>query len=414
MRAAVDDEEQSPIDADRERDYDAGRLMAFSDGVFAIAITLLVLNVPIPSVPRADGRSWLPAALLSAGPPLLTFALSFLLVGFYWIRHHQLFRNLLKVNVWLLWLNLVVLFLICLLPFAAGVVTRNRDTVGAAEVYALNLAAIALAFTALYVYAIQTGQVRKPPGLGIGLLRQGVVQPLVVVILVMVLAPINLPASYIVGVLLMAVVGVYSTVRQAIRSAPVSGTGDGRLRFGRTVAHVTIGADSEMPELFRARFAGPEPAVTVAGNAIHIEYRRVSPWAWRHQTANVALNHRIPWRVELLSGAATLNADLSGLQVREVTVEGGTSRIELGLPRPSSTVPIRIRGDVDTIVVRHPHGVPISAEVRGGVAKVRFDGQTIETPEIETRVQSPDYATATDRYDLEIAGAAGTLDVRGI
>ncbi|MDQ6899082.1 MAG: TMEM175 family protein, partial [Candidatus Dormibacteraeota bacterium] len=127
--AVDDDEEQAPVDADRERGYQIGRLMAFSDGVFAIAITLLVLNVAVPDIAQSDAQSRLPAALLQTGPRLLTFALSFFLVGFYWILHHQLFRQLTSVNVWLLWLNLVVLFLVSLLPFSSGVVGRYYDTV---------------------------------------------------------------------------------------------------------------------------------------------------------------------------------------------------------------------------------------------------------------------------------------------
>ena len=86
--------------------------------------------------------SRLPVDLLHTAPPLLTFALSFFLVGFYWIRHHQLFRQVVSADVWLLWLNLVVLFLVCLLPFSSGVVGRYHNTVIGAEVYAVNLAAI--------------------------------------------------------------------------------------------------------------------------------------------------------------------------------------------------------------------------------------------------------------------------------
>lgn len=76
--------------------------MAFSDGVFAIAITLLVLNVPVPEIAQADAGSRLPAALLATGAHVLTFALSFFLVGFYWIRHHQLFQQVIDIDVWLL------------------------------------------------------------------------------------------------------------------------------------------------------------------------------------------------------------------------------------------------------------------------------------------------------------------------
>jgi len=92
----VEDDEQS-IDGRSEHDYDISRLMAFSDGVFAVAITLLVFNVQVPAIAQNDALSRLPAALLETAPRLLTFALSFFLVGFYWIRHHQLFRQVVSV-----------------------------------------------------------------------------------------------------------------------------------------------------------------------------------------------------------------------------------------------------------------------------------------------------------------------------
>ena len=185
----MEDDEQS-IDGRSDHDYDISRLMAFSDGVFAVAITLLVFNVQVPAIAQNDALSRLPAALLQTAPRLLTFALSFFLVGFYWIRHHQLFRQVVNADVWLLWLNLVVLFLVCLLPFSSGVIGRYHDTVIGAEVYAFNLALIAIAFSALYMYASRAQQVRPlPPGMGTGYFSQGLLLPIVVVALVMVLAP---------------------------------------------------------------------------------------------------------------------------------------------------------------------------------------------------------------------------------
>ncbi len=407
----VEDEERPAVIADRERAYDIGRLMAFSDGVFAIAITLLVLNVPVPDIPQADAISRLPAALLDTGPRLLTFALSFFLVGFYWIRHHQLFRKLIDVNVWLLWLNLVVLFLVCLLPFSSGVVGRYANTVVGAEVYAVNLAAIALSFTALNVYATRGRLVRLPPGTVTGLFSRGLMWPLAVVGLVMILAPIELTVAYVIGATLMAAVSVYAAVPQVVRSAPLAGTAAGHLRFGRTAARVTLHADSNMAELFRARLAGPEPTVTVAGNAIDIEYRGVRPLAWRLQSADVALNTSIPWRFEVHAGVANLTADLRGLQVTGMSVSGGASRIDLRLPRPSGTVPIHIHSGAASVSIRRPDDVAVRAAVPDGAGNIQFDERRIGLIGSQTPLHSPDYDGATARYDVEIRGGVAQLTI---
>jgi uncharacterized membrane protein len=406
----VEDDEQS-ADGGAESDYDKSRLMAFSDGVFAVAITLLVFNVPVPAIAQNDAMSRLPAALLQTGPPLLTFALSFFLVGFYWIRHHQLFRHLVRVNVWLLWLNLVVLFLVCLLPFSSGVVGRYHDTVIGAEVYAVNLGAIAFAFSALYLYATHSQQVRSlPPGMATGFFGQGLLLPLVVVGMVMLLAPVNLVAAYVMGVTLMAAVSIYTAaVPHSVWSAPLRGTAGGHLRFSRGTAYLTVGAGTAIPELFRARFIGLEPKVRVAGNAVDIEVSRVGPVvAWRLHSAHIALNTSIPWQLEVQGGASRLTADLTGLQVTSVTLDGGAYRIDLSLPRPTGTVPVRIRGGASDISIRRPNGVAVRVAVRGAVNKLRLDGRTFEAVG-ETHLQSQDYADGADRYDVEFADAANQL-----
>ena len=403
----VEDDERS-TDGRRERDYEVGRLMAFSDGVFAVAITLLVFNVPVPAIAQNDAMSRLPDALLHTAPPLLTFALSFFLVGFYWIRHHQLFRQMVSADVWLLWLNLVVLFLVCLLPFSSGVVGRYHNTVIGAELYAVNLAAIAIAFSALYLYATRAHQVKPlPPGMGVGFFSQGLLLPVVVVAMVMALAPLNLVVAYVTGLTLMALVGIYTAaVPQTLSSAPIRGVDRGRLRFPRGAVMVTVRAGSALPELFWARFTGTKPRVRVAAQAVDIiESRGFRPVTWRLQSAQIALNDSIPWEFEVQDGVWRLTADLRGLKLTMVTLEGGANRVVLRLPRPSGTVPIHIGGGANDISVLRPDGVAVRVVVHGGFRKLQVDRKSIEATD-EQPLQSPGFAREADRYDIEVTGGA--------
>ena len=396
--------------AQRERDYDIGRLLAISDGVFAVAITLLVFNVPVPAIAQSDATSRLPVALLETAPPLLTFALSFFLVGFYWIQHHQLFKQLVSVNVRLLWLNLVLLFLVCLLPFSSGVVGRYPNTVIGAEVYAVNLAAIALAFLALYLFATRGQQMQSlPPGMDAGFFGQGFLLPLVVVAMVMVLAPLNLVVAYSIGITLMALVGVYTAaVPRTVGSAPLRGTATGHLRLSG--GNVTVRSGATGPELFRARFTGPQPKIRVAGNAVEIAYRGVRPVIWRRQSAQVALNTSIPWHIEVPDGLFKSTLDLAGLKVTAVTVDGGASQVEIRLPRPSGMVPVRFLSGASIITVRRPNGVAVRAVVRGGATKVQLDGRRVEWTD-DTPLHLSDYVDAADRYELEFTSGANHLTI---
>jgi uncharacterized membrane protein len=111
---------------------DVDRVVAFSDGVFAIAITLLILSIDVPDVP--DDR--LSDALRDLLPFLFTYALSFVIVGLYWLAHHRLFRSLERVNRTLLWLNLLVLGVVALIPFPTELLGRYGETTLGTVVYA--------------------------------------------------------------------------------------------------------------------------------------------------------------------------------------------------------------------------------------------------------------------------------------
>jgi hypothetical protein len=229
-----------------------------------------------------------------------------------------------SADAWLLWLNLVVLFLICPLPFSSGVVGRYHNTVIGAEVYALNLALIAIAFSALYMYASRAQQVRPlPPGMGTGFFNQGLLLPIVVVALVMVLAPLNLVAAYVTGVGLLALVSIYTAaVPRSVSSAPLKGAAGGRLRFPRGATWVTLKAGTAMPELFLASFTGTKPNVRIVRNDVDIESRGFGPVTWRLRSALFALNLSIAWQFEVQGGTWRLDADLRGLQLTMVTFGG--------------------------------------------------------------------------------------------
>jgi uncharacterized membrane protein len=101
-----------------EKAIDFERIVLFSDAVFAIAITLLALEVRVPEV-DADV---FPQALLGLLPRIGVYALSFLIVGLYWVSHHRIFRYIVRYDDTLIWLNLFFLLCVAFLPVASSVV----------------------------------------------------------------------------------------------------------------------------------------------------------------------------------------------------------------------------------------------------------------------------------------------------
>jgi len=133
-----------------------GRLEAFSDGVIAIAITLLVLDIHVPS-PGSHGG--LAHALGEEWPSYASYATSFLTIGIIWVNHHAAIGRLRTVNHTVLFLNLVLLLFIGLLPFTTALMAdylRQSSGEGlAAAIYAGSLLAMSLAFLALQRYTLR-------------------------------------------------------------------------------------------------------------------------------------------------------------------------------------------------------------------------------------------------------------------
>lgn len=140
--------DESAEDAVRRRG-DPGRVVAFTDGVFAIIITILVLDIRVPS--DLSERS-LRDALDEIGPTLIAWIISFLLVGMYWVWHRDLFVRIRGVNRDLVWLNLLFLVPVSLVPFAAAVLGEYHDEPIALHLYGVVLIAASLARVAMYWY----------------------------------------------------------------------------------------------------------------------------------------------------------------------------------------------------------------------------------------------------------------------
>ena len=128
------------------------RLEAFSDGVFAVAITLLVLDLKVNA--PAGG---LAHALAVAWPHYTTYVVSFLTIGIIWMNHHAQFDRIVKADRTLMVLNLLLLMFVTLIPFPTGLLATHlgtgRDQQVAAALYAASLLAMGLSFFSTYLWA---------------------------------------------------------------------------------------------------------------------------------------------------------------------------------------------------------------------------------------------------------------------
>jgi len=135
-----------------------GRLEALSDGVFAIAATLLVLDV------HATGAGDLTHRLLQAWPSYLAYAISFLTIGIMWINHHAVFQQIGRVDRRFLALNVVFLMVIAFLPFPTRVLAGHlrHDATTATVFYGLANVAMACTYSTLWFYAARGRRLLDP------------------------------------------------------------------------------------------------------------------------------------------------------------------------------------------------------------------------------------------------------------
>jgi uncharacterized membrane protein len=142
---------------------DRSRLEAFSDGVFAVAITLLAFNIAV----RGPGHGSLSHQLGHLWPAFLAYLVSFCVIGIIWVNHHVLVRNIAEVNRTLLFLNLVLLIFVVLIPFATTTVAQYRladswDGRVAVAVYSGVFLGMSIGFGSVFEWTLHGGHAEQP------------------------------------------------------------------------------------------------------------------------------------------------------------------------------------------------------------------------------------------------------------
>jgi TMEM175 potassium channel family protein len=147
----------------RERTLELDRLVNFSDAVFAIAATVLVLSINFPlnlKPPDVDRKLW--REFGDVLPQVLAYALSFFIIARNWLAHHRVFKMIRRIDARFISINLVLLGLIALLPFPTEVFGDYPSSRPALIVYAASIASCGLASAALWFYASKDNRLIDP------------------------------------------------------------------------------------------------------------------------------------------------------------------------------------------------------------------------------------------------------------
>ena len=152
-----------------------GRMEAFSDGVLAIIITIMVLEIKVPHGHELSD-------LKPLGPILLSYILSFIYLGIYWNNHHHMLQTVEKVTGGILWANLHLLFWLSLVPFVTGWLGENKFSSTPMALYGVVLLMAAIAYYILQTQIIRSQGEDSTLAKAIGKDTKGKISPVLYVI----------------------------------------------------------------------------------------------------------------------------------------------------------------------------------------------------------------------------------------
>jgi uncharacterized membrane protein len=133
------------------------RVLAFSDGLFAIAMTLLVVGIAVPDLAHSGDESELLDAIDDLVPAIISFFISFFVIGRYWVAHHQFFRSLRAMDYRLIWVNLIYLAFVAFLPFPTALLGNYFENPISVALYAVTVGLVSALEVAMFVRAYRGG-----------------------------------------------------------------------------------------------------------------------------------------------------------------------------------------------------------------------------------------------------------------
>jgi DNA-binding MarR family transcriptional regulator len=197
----------------------------------------------------------------------------------------------------------------------------------------------------------------------------------------------------------------------ALGRAPIGDAQQGRLRFPAGAQRLAL-RGARIKDLYRATFAGKQPQVTVdPSGEVSIQYKGFSWLGARDISAQLTLSSALPWSIEIRRGVSHLDADLRELQIHAIEINGGASESELSLPRPRGTSTLKVLGGASRLSIRRPRNSAAQISVRGGASSLAFDSQRLGAVGGATRLSTPGWDTASDRWSIEVTGGASDLSV---
>jgi len=195
-------------------------------------------------------------------------------------------------------------------------------------------------------------------------------------------------------------------------TVPVDGRQEATFELVSGATSVTVRGADLGDRLIRAETPADSrqaPSATVSGDRVQLHLQDVGGDG--PSAVEVQLNRGVRWQLRFSAGATTSVVDLRDVPVAGVEFVGGMSSIELRLPKPSGTVPVRMSGGVGRFAIQAPAGVPVRVRAGGGAGQVTVDGVPRSGISGGTVITPEGWDSAPARYDVDNSAGVATLTV---
>jgi hypothetical protein len=191
------------------------------------------------------------------------------------------------------------------------------------------------------------------------------------------------------------------------QTEPQGNTEPASLVLPRGATDLDLGVGSQEGRLLTSQFSGPQPKVTQAPGVVIVRY----PRSFRRTTGRITLDPAAEWTIAARGPALRWRADLSGVGLASIHIDGGAKQTHIVLPETGKRVLLEISGGADRVTIVRPPTVAADLTIDGGASGLVFDQQQLGGIGGTVRLQSNPGETLGGSYDIRIGSGASRLNV---
>lgn len=407
---------------------DLGRLNALSDGVFAVALTLLVLDIRIPEnvLPENLGN-----VLLGLAPKLVIYLISFIVIGGAWGSHQRMLSQIKQGDGLLVWFNLLALLFITLLPASALLLGRFPDELIAIVCFAVDVILIQLAVLWLWRHSSKHDLI-KPSldplvirGIGRRLTLSAIGFGLSVALVVL-----STKLVYVgwIGLSIFVFTTDWLSWRQVVKTTqiaiPLDGAEQGQIEVLHGAGNLKILSGAPTKMLMQGACRGNvDSQIIHEGDLLKnqlvlrpekgfMNWRRY-PWAWELPSLDwtLRLNPRIPLGLSIQKGSGETDLDLTKTHLTELRLTTGTGSINLRLPANAGQSTVHIEAANVSVEIVVPVGV--AARIHAVEQQISLEVDSTRFPSVAdgNEYRSSNYDTAANRVEIHLERVTGSVKI---